>query len=94
MKLPDFDEFRSSMRGRGYPEVTQRTWQPGQVVDEHTHPFDADALVVEGEMWLTCQGSTRHLKPGDTFYLEHGTPHSERYGPAGATYWVGRRPAA
>ena len=34
---------------------------------------------------------TRHLLPGDTFQLAHGTPHAERYGPEGAIYWVARR---
>jgi hypothetical protein len=28
---------------------------------------------------------------GDEFELDAGEPHAERYGEAGATYWVGRR---
>jgi mannose-6-phosphate isomerase-like protein (cupin superfamily) len=43
-------------------------------------------VVAEDEMWLTCGGQTRHLRPGDTFHIACGTPHSERYGPQGATY--------
>jgi hypothetical protein len=35
-------------------------------------------------------GETRHLLPGDEFELDAGEPHAERYGEAGATYWVGR----
>jgi len=42
-------------------------------------------------MWLVCQDGTQHLLAGDTFTLAGGTPHSERYGPEGATYWVARR---
>ncbi len=42
-------------------------------------------------MWLTVDDQTQHLLPGDRFELEHGTPHSERYGSEGATYWVARR---
>lgn len=44
-----------------------------------------------GEMWLTVEGSTRHLLPGDRFELAAGVLHAERYGPQGATYWVARR---
>ena len=58
---------------------------------QHTHPFSARAVVVQGEMWLTVAGHTRHLLPGDTFTLERDVPHSERYGAQGAAYWVARR---
>ena len=54
-------------------------------------PASVEALVVPGEMWLTVGNDIRHLKPGDTFALEREIPHSERYGPEGATYWAARR---
>lgn len=88
---PRFAEFESSARALGYTEVLSRTWQPGQVLEQHTHPFDARALVVAGEMWLTVDGKTQHLRAGDRFELDQGTPHAERYGDEGATYWVARR---
>jgi quercetin dioxygenase-like cupin family protein len=46
---------------------------------------------VQGEMWLTVGEGTRHLRAGDTFELDRELPHAERYGSAGATYWVARR---
>ena len=42
-------------------------------------------------MWLACEGSERHLRPGDRFLVEAKVSHSERYGAEGATLWVGRR---
>jgi hypothetical protein len=92
-KLPTFDEFRSQALARGFDEVLERTWQPGTVVPLHTHDFAADALVVQGEMWLGEEGAERNLVAGDSFHLAAGTPHTERYGDAGATYWVARRKA-
>ena len=86
-----FAEFEADAKSRGFDEVLERRWAPGQVVTDHAHPFRAQALVVRGEMWLTVGDQTRHLLPGDTFDLEHGEPHSERYGPEGAAYWVARR---
>jgi quercetin dioxygenase-like cupin family protein len=91
MATESFDSFRRRALAAGADEVVERRWAPDQIVETHEHPFDADALVTEGEMWLTCGGETRHLGPGDTFQIAAGTPHAERYGPQGATYWVARR---
>lgn len=89
--LPSFAEFRAQALAEGCDEVLERRWAPGTVLAEHRHPFAASALVVQGEMWLTCESGERHLRPGDRFRLEADVPHTERYGPDGATYWVGRR---
>ncbi len=86
-----FETFEAEALGQGFDEVTRRQWPAGQVVDAHTHPFGVRALVVQGEMWLMVGAQTRHLQPGDTFELENGAPHAERYGPDGATYWAARR---
>jgi mannose-6-phosphate isomerase-like protein (cupin superfamily) len=88
-----FESFRARSLAAGADEVIERRWSSGQVVETHTHAFDADAVVTAGEMWLTCGGETRHLLAGDTFHVPSGKPHDERYGPAGATYWVARRNA-
>jgi hypothetical protein len=42
-------------------------------------------------MWLDDAGGSRHLTAGDHFALARETPHSERYGAEGATYWVARK---
>ena len=64
---------------------------PDTVVDTHAHSFAVQALVVQGEMWLTVGSRTQHLKAGERFELEPDVPHAERYGREGATYWVARR---
>jgi mannose-6-phosphate isomerase-like protein (cupin superfamily) len=90
-QLPTFDEFRSDALARGFDEVLERSWKPGEVINTHTHPFAVDALVVQGEMWLCVGDHDRRLGPGDRFTLERDVPHKERYGAQGATYWVARR---
>jgi len=86
------EAFRRRALEGGADEVVERRWAPLQVVDTHSHPFDADGLVTAGEMWLThADGRVQHLRPGDGFSLPAGTPHAERYGAEGATYWVARR---
>ena len=93
MRPSTFDEFRADALARGIDDVLERQWVPGATVNEHTHPFSVDARVVQGEMWLTCAGETRHLQSGDVFTLQRDVAHSERYGPQGATLWVARRRA-
>ncbi len=91
MTDPCFDAFRTQALAAGFTEVLERAWAPDTVVGPHTHPFEASALLVAGDMWLTVEGGTRHLLPGDRFELVAGVLHAERYGPQGATYWVARR---
>ena len=91
MNANTFEAFEADARAAGFDEALARQWAPDTVVDTHSHPFDAQAVVTQGEMWLTCDGNTRHLKPGDTFSLARDLPHTERYGREGATYWVARR---
>lgn len=93
MSETPFQAFEAQTLAEGFDQVVERQWDAGVVLDEHTHPFSVKALVVRGEMWLTCGGTTRHLRPGDRFELGREEPHAERYGPEGATYWVGRRHA-
>ncbi len=86
-----FEAFRQRALDAGFDEVLERQWAANTVIAEHRHAFDVDAVVTQGEMWLSCADSTRHLRAGDTFTLAHNTEHAERYGPEGATYWVARR---
>lgn len=89
--MPTFAEFEVRARAQGFDGALQRDWPPSAVLDDHAHAFQVKALLVRGGMRLTVDGDTRHLQPGDTFELERDVPHAERYGSAGATYWVARR---
>lgn len=91
MTDPTYSQFETQAHTDGFDEVLERQWPPLKQVDMHTHPFAVQALVVQGEMWLTIGDATQHLQVGDTFELDSGVLHAERYGPEGATYWVARR---
>jgi mannose-6-phosphate isomerase-like protein (cupin superfamily) len=94
MSTLTLDAFKAKAQADGCDELLERVWAPNTVVSTHTHPFDAQAMVTHGEFWLTCDGHTQHLRPGDTFALGSHVPHEERYGPEGATFWVARKHAA
>ena len=91
MNSETFAEFEARAFAQGFNEVLVREWAPGQVVGTHTHPFDVSALVVRGELVLTCNGQEKTVSAGQPFELARGTPHSEHYGPEGATFWVARK---
>ena len=95
MTQPSFQEFESAAHAQGYAEVIVREWPPLTVLDTHSHPFDAKALVVSGELWLTVGSGadklTRHINAGQRFELARNIDHDERYGAEGTTLWVGRR---
>jgi hypothetical protein len=91
MNITTFEAFKADALTAGFDEVLERRWEPNTVIDTHTHSFGVDAVVTQGEMWLTCEGNTLHLTPGSSFSLAPDEPHAERYGADGAIYWVARR---
>ena len=94
MQQPSFEQFKADALAQGFDEVLERQWAAGTVLDTHTHPFSVSARVVQGELQLTVGEDTRQLRTGDAFTLGRDVPHAERYGDAGATYWVARRNSA
>lgn len=94
MNTASFETFRAAALAAGFDEVLERCAAPGAVTAPHTHAFDVEAVVKQGEMWLESEDKSLHLLPGDRFALRAGVPHAERYGADGATTWVARRDAA
>ena len=90
MDATGFDTFSAQARQDGYDEVLVREWAPLHQTPVHEHPFDTRALVVRGEFWLTRGGQVEHLKAGDRFEVARNSPHAERYGSEGATFWAAR----
>ena len=88
-----FADFEAASLAEGFNEVVERRWDANEVLEPHRHPFAVKALMVAGELWLTRDENTQHLRPGDAFEIPRNALHSERYGPDGATFWVARRHA-
>ena len=87
----DSSNFTLELQREGYGTITTVTREPDGFLDTHTHPFEAKALILNGEITLVCKGQERLYRPGEVFHLAQAEPHSERYGPAGVTYLVGRK---
>ena len=85
-----FEDFKEEKLQQGYREVLERRWEPNIENEFHRHEFTADGIVIEGEFWLTAQGKTRHLLPGDSFQVPALQKHKEKYGVEGCVFWVAR----
>lgn len=91
MNDDSYEFFETTAKAAGFDEVLVREWASGQVVGTHTHPFDVQAHVVRGEVWLRCGDEVKHITAGGGFELAREVPHDERYGEQGATFWIARK---
>ena len=87
----DKQAFTSALERDGYQEISTRTQDALRENSAHSHPFSVRALMLAGEMTLTYEGKTQVCRAGDEFSMQAGCEHSEKFGPEGATYLVGRR---
>ena len=60
--LPTFETYSAEQRAAGFEEVLERRWKPNHELDTHTHPFAVQALVVQGELWLTVGERVQRLR--------------------------------
>lgn len=88
----DATRFEARLRAEGFPEIRTNQLEPNRHNDEHAHPFDVLALVLEGDITLTVEGAARTYRAGDEFSMRAGCKHVEDAGPQGVKYLVGRRP--
>ena len=56
--------------------VTLFAFDGGQGLEEHTSPFDALVLVLEGAMTLTIGGTAVRATPGTIVRMPGGVPHA------------------
>jgi quercetin dioxygenase-like cupin family protein len=88
----DRAEFIAMLEKEGYKEFVTVEREPHNVLDTHTHPFEARALITLGELRLVTDAREQCCRVGDQFHLTAHTPHSEFCGAEGVHYLVGRKP--
>ena len=60
----------------GGGNVTLFAFDAGQGLEEHTSPFDALVLVLEGRLELTIGGAPVRATPGTIVRMPGGVPHA------------------
>jgi len=85
------DDFVAMLAQEQFGEVLTVEREANGAMDSHAHPFEAKALILQGELTIRTSGAERVYRSGDIFHLRAQIVHEERYGPAGVTYLVGRK---
>lgn len=90
----DRKNFIELLTHEGFSEIVTVSREANGALEMHVHPFEAKALIVQGEIFLQCAGAAEQAYAvGQVFHLAANAPHVERYGAAGVTYLVGRKQA-
>lgn len=87
----DTEQFLNMVRAEGFNEVVRVAREPGAMLESHTHPFEAKALILDGEIRISSATGDRTYRAGEIFHLHAHEPHAEFYGPDGVQYLVGRK---
>lgn len=85
------EAFVGILEQEGFAEVVTVNREPGGSLDAHEHPFEAKALIVQGEMWIRVGEEDQRYQVGDVFHLPAHIAQEEQYGPKGVQYLVGRK---
>lgn len=85
------ESFKESALKEGYEVGEPSELKAGREVPEHTHPFDAKLMVLEGEITIGIDGVKTTYTPSDIFAVSSETAHTESVGPNGVKLLVGRR---
>ena len=82
MKLRDLVAYQSgavvsrTLVNVGGGTVTAFAFDEGQGLSEHTAPYDASVIVVEGEVEVKISGLAHTLKEGEMIILPANKPHA------------------
>jgi quercetin dioxygenase-like cupin family protein len=87
----DIAQFEAQLKAEGYQTLATVSQPAGYHMGEHAHPFDACALVTQGEFSITVDGVAKRYVAGQIFRLPAGTVHTESAGGQGVQYRAGRR---
>jgi quercetin dioxygenase-like cupin family protein len=85
------DDFVEMLAREGFQTTVLMEREAGASADNHTHSFEAKALILEGELTLRIGDNETLYQAGDVFHLKANEVHSERCGPQGVSYLVGRK---
>ncbi len=83
--------FENMLAGEGFLTLVMVEREANGALGDHAHPFEAKALILQGELLIQVGDLPQRYQTGDVFHLMANVTHSEQYGPQGATYLVCRK---
>lgn len=87
----DRTSFEAALAKEGFSEIVVVERAADGFLASHAHPFEAKALILNGELSIQVGDIEQRYQSGQIFHLPPNEPHSERYGPQGVQYLVGRK---
>lgn len=84
-------DFEAQLKAENFNDGVLVSKPIGYVMDDHSHPFEAWALIIEGDITLRINGVSTTYAAGDIFRLPAQTLHHESAIPQGVTYLAGRK---
>ncbi len=84
------DEALNILKNKGHKNIVEVSFPENHVNQSHTHPFNAEIIIVAGGMKVTIGGDEKNLAVGDQLELAANLEHSEHIGPGGVTYLAAR----
>lgn len=85
------ETFTQSLVNDAFNEALEKSLPADDHNAAHSHPFDVRALVTQGDITLSIDGVQTPYREGEIFTMVAGCTHTEKVGPSGVTYLVGRR---
>jgi quercetin dioxygenase-like cupin family protein len=83
--------FENMLANEGFETLVTVEREANGALGDHAHPFEAKALILQGELLIQVGDLPQRYQTGDVFHLMANVMHSEQYGPQGVTYLVGRK---
>lgn len=85
------NEFRQLLKEKGFDQPVLVEREPETHLHQHTHPFEAMALILEGDITICKEIDEITYSTGDVFHLLINEPHHEYFGKRGVKYLSGRK---
>ena len=84
-------DFEAQLIAENFGEIVTVQKPVGYAMGEHQHPFEAWALITQGDITLIISGVSTTYGVGDVFRLPAQTQHHEDAAAHGVTYIAGRK---
>ena len=83
--------FLEKLTKEQFPEPVLVEREVGGFLDLHSHPYEVQALIIEGQIDIIISGIKSTFLAGDVFHLLPNQIHTENYGAKGVKYLASRK---
>ena len=80
------DLEKKKLEDKGHKNIVEVSWPQNHINEKHSHPWDAEIIVLYGNIKVMVENKEYLLKPGDEFKLKADIEHSEFVGDEGVTF--------